>query len=191
MNLISGRRATRLLAAALLSATAALSAPALAHPVSAAPAAHAAAVHFAAPTIHRHEEIERAKAWLTADHGRPVPYTQDRDWNDGYRQDCSGYASMTLGLPKPGPNTVALKNEGWTRPIGMSELNQGDLIIKADSDSSKVRHVVIFDHWVNAGRTEYWAYEQAGGVGTRYTTHDYGLREGDGYHAAHPRNLAD
>jgi hypothetical protein len=97
---------------------------------------------------------------------------------------------MALELPKPGPNTVALKYNGWTTPIAMSALNQGDLIIKADSDSSKVRHVVIFDHWDDAGHTKYWAYEQAGGVGTQYAAHDYGLIAGVGYHAARPGNLA-
>ncbi|MEV5508773.1 hypothetical protein [Streptomyces orinoci] len=70
-------------------------------------------------------------------------------------QDCSGYSSMALKLPKPGPNAVALKNDDWTAPITMSALNQGDLVIKANSDSSMVRHVVIFDHWADAGHTKY------------------------------------
>ncbi|MER6030463.1 hypothetical protein [Streptomyces sp. NPDC001851] len=177
--------------AAALAATAAFGSLTLTGP------AHATAPHArttstsVAPSITRHDEIERAKTWLTADNGKPVPYSQERNWTDGYRQDCSGYASMALGLPKPGPNTIALKNDGWTTPIPMSALNQGDLIIKADSDSSRFRHVVIFDHWADADHTTYWAYEQAGGVSTQYTTHNYGLTAGDGYHAAHPTNLAD
>ncbi|MEJ8642221.1 hypothetical protein WKI68_13630 [Streptomyces sp. MS1.HAVA.3] len=76
----------------------------------------------AAPRISRAEVLARAKTWLTANNGRPVPYSQNKHWKDGYRQDCSGYVSMALGLAKPGPNTVALKNNGFTRRIAMSRL---------------------------------------------------------------------
>ncbi|MET8546798.1 DUF6158 family protein, partial [Kitasatospora sp. NPDC004799] len=31
---------------------------------------------------------------------------------------------------------------------------------------------------------------QAGSVGTRHTSHDYGLKSGDGYHAYRPVNLS-
>nr|WP_202523489.1 NlpC/P60 family protein [Kitasatospora sp. SID7827] len=140
----------------------------------------------AAPKISRDEEIRRAEVWLK----EKVPYSQEKTWKDGYRQDCSGFVSMTLGLPKPGPNTVALKNDGWTKPIKMSELRRGDLVIKANSSSSNERHVVIFDGWKD-GRNSYLAYEQAGHVGTRHTEHTYGLEKGDGYAAYRPVNLSD
>ncbi|MBP0451011.1 hypothetical protein J5Y04_15870 [Kitasatospora sp. RG8] len=143
-----------------------------------------------APKITRAEEIRRAKLWLTDNGGNAVPYSQTKHWKDGYRQDCSGYASMALKLPKSGPNTVALKNDGWTKPIKMSELRQGDLIIKANSDDPNHRHVVIFDKWEGDKRS-YLAYEQAGHVGTRHATHSYGLKSGDGYHAYRPVNLSD
>ncbi|MFF7995736.1 hypothetical protein ACFZDG_38945 [Kitasatospora xanthocidica] len=152
--------------------------------------AQAQDLRAAAPKITRAEEIRRATLWLTADAGKPVPYSQHKNWKDGYRQDCSGYASMALNLPKPAPNTVALKNDGWTKPIKMSELRQGDLVIKANSDDPNHRHVVIFDHW-DSGKHSYQAYEQAGHVGTRHTSHSYGLKDGDGYHAYRPVNLAD
>ncbi|WP_354644664.1 hypothetical protein [Kitasatospora camelliae] len=145
----------------------------------------------AAPKITRAEEIRRAKTWLTDNGGRGVPYSQKKVWKDGYRQDCSGYASMALKLPKSGPNTVSLKNDGWTKPIAMSALRQGDLVIKANSNDPNHRHVVIFDGWVDAKHTSYRSYEQAGKVGTRHTTHTYGLKSGDGYHAYRPVNLAD
>ncbi|MER5783160.1 hypothetical protein ABT104_15775 [Streptomyces mobaraensis] len=173
----------------------ALAAAALLGPVTLTGPTHATAPQAgaiaAAPAITRHDEIERARTWLVARGGKPVPYSRDLTWKDGFRQDCSGYASMALKLPQPGPNTVALANDGWTTPIAMPALGQGDLVIKADSGSARFRHVVIFDHWADAAHTKYWAYEQAGGTGTRYTTHDYGLSGGDGYHAAHPRNLTD
>ncbi|MFF3072747.1 hypothetical protein ACFVSN_05655 [Kitasatospora sp. NPDC057904] len=170
-------------AGAALLAALALTGPA----VAAAPTG----VTGAAPKISRSEEIARARTWLTADHGRPVPYDQNHDWTDGWREDCSGYVSMALKLPKAGPNTVGLKNDGWTKPIPMSELKQGDLVIKADSDSSKRRHVVIFDRWTDARHTAYESYEQAGGVGTRTHVHTYGLDAHDGYQAYHPVNLTD
>ncbi|MFB6893424.1 NlpC/P60 family protein [Kitasatospora sp. NPDC056327] len=144
----------------------------------------------AAPRITRAEEIRRARLWLTADNGKPVPYSQHRNWKDGYRQDCSGFVSMALGLPKPGANTVALKNKGWTRPIKMSELRRGDLVIKAGSNDPNHRHVVIFDKW-ESGKRSYLSYEQAGRVGTRHAKHAYGLKAGDGYRAYRPVNLTD
>ncbi|MET8546542.1 hypothetical protein ABZW03_38895 [Kitasatospora sp. NPDC004799] len=191
------------LAAAALLGSLTLSAPAVAATATApavaatatAPAGDTALVQeqdqrAGAPKITRAEEIRRAKVWLTANGGRPVPYSRQKVWKDGYRQDCSGYASMALGLPKSGPNTVKLKNGGWTKPIRMSELRQGDLVIKANSDDPRQRHVVIFDGW-NSGHTSYRSYEQAGSVGTRHTSHDYGLKSGDGYHAYRPVNLSD
>ncbi|WP_326587682.1 hypothetical protein [Streptomyces sp. NBC_01294] len=143
----------------------------------------------AAPRISRAEVLARAKTWLTANNGRPVPYSQNTYWKDGYRQDCSGYVSMVLGLAKPGPNTVALKNNGFTRRIAMSELAPGDLVIKADSSSADNRHVVIFDGWADSAHTVYKSYEQAGGVGTRWKQHSYGVNGRDGYHAYRPVNI--
>ncbi|MCG6494056.1 C40 family peptidase [Kitasatospora sp. A2-31] len=145
----------------------------------------------AAPRITRAEEIRRAKVWLTDNAGRAVPYSQKKTWKDGYRQDCSGYASMALKLPKSGPNTVSLKNDGWTKPIAMQDLRQGDLVIKANSNDPNHRHVVIFDGWADGKHASYWSYEQAGKVGTRRATHNYGLKSGDGYHAHRPVNLVD
>lgn len=189
MNLRSACCRPAVLAAGALLGSLALAGPAAG--AAPAPAPATARAEAAAPMIHRQDEIAAAKTWLTADNGHPVPYSQEHTWKDGYRQDCSGYVSMALRLPKPGPNTVELKNDGWTNPMPMSALNQGDLVIKANSDSSRIRHVVIFDHWADAGHTKYWAYEQAGGPGTRYALHDYGLAKDDGYHAARPKNLAD
>lgn len=183
------RRAVRLLATALLSAAAATAAPAVAaQPPAFAAADRTDAVTAAAPTVTRSEEIRRAATWLTADHGRPVPYSQSKTWQDGYRQDCSGYVSMALRLPAPGPNTVAL-DRSYTTPLRMADLRQGDLVVKSNSSSSRIRHVVIFDRWADAAHSSYWTYEQAGGAGTRHRQHSYGLRAGDGYHAAHPKNL--
>ena len=152
-----------------------------------APLAHA---DSSAPGITREQEIANAQAWLTANDGGPVPYSQTSDWSDGYRQDCSGYVSMALGLPADGPNTVELVNDGWVTPIAMSDLRQGDLVINIDGDS-RHRHVVIFDHWTDDSDQSYWAYEQAGGIGTEYDQESYGVSGGDDYQAYQPDNLTD
>ena len=165
-----------LLSTAAVASTATLAAP-----------AHAAS----ALGITREQEIQNASTWLTANNGGPVPYSQEHTWSDGYRQDCSGFASMALGPPAPGPNTVGLANDGWTTSETMSDLKQGDLVIHWQNDSSDLRHVVIFDHWTDDAHTAYYAYEQAGGVGTEYTTESYGVSGNDGYSAYHPVNLTD
>jgi hypothetical protein len=118
--------------------------------------------------------INRAKTWLTAVNGHQVPYSQT-DTFGGYRTDCSGYVSMALQLPKPGPNTVGLATSTYTTKFAKkANLRKGDLIIDANG-SSTTRHVVIFQSWANAGKTAYNAYEQRGGHGTDHSVRSYGL----------------
>lgn len=131
--------------------------------------------------------INRAKSWNPNTPQR-VPYSQTR-YRNGYRTDCSGYASMALGLPAPGPNTVALASSAYSRPIPMSELRMGDLVIDAIGDANN-RHVVIFEKWANAERTSYWAYEQRGGYGTDHRVLTYGIKAGSEYRAYRPKVLA-
>ncbi|MFI0785583.1 hypothetical protein ACH4Q6_08320 [Streptomyces lydicus] len=131
------------------------------------------------PGGSRQEMLNRAATWLTADNGSQVPYSQAKVWKDGYRQDCSGYASMALGLPTPGTNTVGLAtNRSITRPIALGELKPGDLLIDAAGDNNN-RHVVIFEKWNNEAHSSYTAYEQRGGHGTDHRTLTYGLPGGD------------
>jgi hypothetical protein len=117
--------------------------------------------------------ISRAKTWLTAIDGHQVPYSQTTTYQ-GYRTDCSGYASMALQLPKPGPNTVGLATSTYTKKITMAGLKQGDLIIDS-TGTADTRHVVIFDKWTSSAHTAYWAYEQAGGIGTEHDIESYGV----------------
>ncbi|MFJ3666951.1 hypothetical protein ACIPSE_10895 [Streptomyces sp. NPDC090106] len=141
-------------------------------------------------TGSRQRTLERAATWLTANGGRPVPYSQSAYWRDGYRQDCSGYASMALGLPTPGTNTVGLTNRNITRPISMGELQPGDLVIDAIGNSN-TRHVVIFERWTDDAHTSYLAYEQRGGPGTTHRTLTYGLNAGSEYRAHRPVQYGD
>ncbi|MFI1953467.1 hypothetical protein ACH437_16735 [Streptomyces xinghaiensis] len=132
----------------------------------------------------RQQTLQRAAVWLTAKNGRPVPYSQGAHWR-GYRQDCSGYASMALGLPTPGETTVGLASRRITRPIPMSELQPGDLVIDARGDRN-TRHVVIFEKWNDAAHRSYTAYEQRSPQGTSHRSLTYGLAAGSEYKAYRP-----
>lgn len=171
------------LAGASLLVTLAPAAGAAETPTAAAPSAHAQAADTTA-TISRATVIKRAKKWLTANNGSQVPYSQTKTWG-GYRQDCSGYVSMALKLPKPGPNTVGLTSSTYTKRIKMANLKKGDLIIDAKG-SSTTRHVVIFQKWANSKKSAYWAYEQRGGHGTDHRKLTYGLGS-DQYDAYRPK----
>ncbi|WP_181767360.1 hypothetical protein [Streptomyces albidus (ex Kaewkla and Franco 2022)] len=144
-----------------------------------------------ADAVTRAQMLERAGTWLTADNGAQVPYSQTAVWSDGYRQDCSGYVSMTLGLWKSGPNTVELAgNRDLTTPINLGDLKPGDLLIDADG-SNTTRHVVIFEGWTDDSHTAYSAFEQRGGHGTDHRVLDYGLDAGSEYKPYRPNNLTD
>jgi hypothetical protein len=141
----------------------------------------------AAATITRAKVIANAKTWHPHTAQR-VPYSQAKTHN-GYRTDCSGYASMALQLGKPGLNTVGLAKSSVTTRISMSALRQGDLVIDA-TGTSNTRHVVIFEKWANSAHTSYWEYEQRGSYGTDHRTRNYGLTSGSQYHAYRPKKIA-
>jgi hypothetical protein len=111
--------------------------------------------------------LARAATWLTAWQRGPVPYLSSNDpatWFDGYRRDCSGYASMALNLPGPGPDTAALAAR--STPVTKADLHAGDLLINPAPGSAG--HVVIFDRWTDTTMTSYLGYEQSGDGGTHH-----------------------
>jgi hypothetical protein len=111
--------------------------------------------------------LTRAATWLMAWGGGPVPYLSSADptmWFNGYRRDCSGYASMALGLPGPGLDTAGLA--AHSTPIQKTELRAGDLLI--NPGFGIVGHVVIFDRWTDATMSSYLGYEQSGDAGTHH-----------------------
>jgi hypothetical protein len=111
--------------------------------------------------------LARAATWLTGWNGGPVPYSMSTDpavWFGGYRRDCSGYASMALGLPGPGLTAGGLAAR--STPISKTALQPGDLLINPTSGGAG--HVVIFDHWTDATMNTYMAYEQSGDGGTHH-----------------------
>jgi cell wall-associated NlpC family hydrolase len=170
MRVLSARHVVA--AASVLVSWGLLSAPAIAE-TSQVASPQASVV---AAKVSRSQMLERAKVWLTANNGKQVPYDQTKTWQDGYRQDCSGYVSMAAALPGGinGPNTVALFNQ-YTVPINKEDMQPGDLFIDKIGNNN-TRHVVIFEKWVDSGHTSYMAYEQRGGYGTDHRKLTYGLK---------------
>ncbi|WP_369170964.1 peptidoglycan-binding protein [Streptomyces sp. R28] len=146
---------------------------------------------MATATLSPDTMINRARTWLTANNGAPVPYSMERTWKDGYRQDCSGYVSMALGLGKPGLNTVGLADSRvTTRLSSTSQLKKGDLLIDYSTTDGDFRHVVIFEKWADTSHSAYWAYEQRGTYGTTHRQLSYGIGS-DNYDPFRPVNLGD
>lgn len=169
---------------ALALAAAAVFTPVAAAPASAAPPARSTVV---APAITGAQVIARAETWHPHTAQR-IPYSQTA-YHDGYRTDCSGYASMALGLATPGPNTVGLASSSVSTPISLGALVTGDLIIDS-TGTSNTRHVVIFQQWTDSSHSAYWAYEQRGGYGTDHRVLTYGLSSGSEFHPYRPKVLS-
>ncbi|MEE1752360.1 peptidoglycan-binding protein [Streptomyces sp. SP18CS02] len=103
----------------------------------------------------RADIINRAKLWLSA----KVPYSMEKYWTDGYRQDCSGYVSMAWNLA--GNEWTGSLAEFGTR-ISRTELQPGDILLFHNPDDpTKGSHVTIFGGWTDYTHTHYIAYEQA------------------------------
>ncbi|MFF3836213.1 peptidoglycan-binding protein [Streptomyces sp. NPDC001930] len=102
----------------------------------------------------RAEIINRAKLWVSAQ----VPYSMEKYWSDGYRQDCSGYISMAWNL----------RNNEWTGSldrfadrIDRTELQPGDILLFHNpANPTRGSHVTIFGGWTDYTHTSYVAYEQ-------------------------------
>ncbi|MEE4490281.1 peptidoglycan-binding protein [Streptomyces sp. BE230] len=102
----------------------------------------------------RADIINRAKTWVAAQ----VPYSMEKYWSDGYRQDCSGYVSMAWNLPG-NEWTGSLATYG-TR-IAREDLQPGDILLFHNpADPGKGSHVTIFGGWTDYTHTHYTAYEQ-------------------------------
>ncbi|MFJ9029328.1 peptidoglycan-binding protein [Streptomyces sp. NPDC102274] len=102
----------------------------------------------------RADIINRAKRWVQSQ----VPYSMEKYWSDGYRQDCSGYVSMAWNL---------FDNE-WTGSlaefgvrISRDELEPGDMLLFHNpADPNKGSHVTLFGGWTDYTHSYYVAYEQ-------------------------------
>jgi hypothetical protein len=151
------------------------------------PVTSGAAARPPVKAISRRTVLARARTWHPGGPER-VPYDQSAS-HQGYRTDGSGYASMALGLPKPGPNSAALESS-YCRHIPSSQLRPGDLVIKS-SGGAGVREVVIFDRWTGRDRAAYWAYQQRRGYGTDHLVLRAGLASGSGHHGCRPYHVRE
>ncbi|WP_244375865.1 peptidoglycan-binding protein [Streptomyces ficellus] len=103
----------------------------------------------------RAEIINRAKRWVAA----KVPYSMEKYWTDGYRQDCSGFVSMAWDLT--GNEWTGSLARFGTR-LDRSDLEPGDILLFHNpADPNRGSHVTIFGGWTDYTRTSYTAYEQA------------------------------
>ncbi|OEJ39199.1 hypothetical protein AR457_22070 [Streptomyces agglomeratus] len=102
----------------------------------------------------RAEIINRAKRWLDA----KVPYSMEKYWSDGYRQDCSGYVSMAWNLDG---NEWTGSLAQYATAVERDELEPGDILLFHNpADPNKGSHVTIFGGWTDSTHTHYIAYEQ-------------------------------
>lgn len=99
----------------------------------------------------------------------------------GHRPDCSGYASMCLGLPTPGENTVTLLTKGIVHPIAWAELAPGDVVgALGPGTMGDVGHVMVVTA-VNHAAGVYDVMEQGGGYGPDHNTYRIGDGQGRGF----------
>lgn len=106
------------------------------------------------PKVTRAEIIERAERWVAA----KVPYSMEKYWSDGYRQDCSGYVSMAWKLPA---NEWTGSLHRYAEKIAWADLQPGDILLFHNpANPTKGSHVTIFGGWTDDRRTHYLAYEQ-------------------------------
>ncbi|MFI8963807.1 peptidoglycan-binding protein [Streptomyces sp. NPDC053493] len=102
----------------------------------------------------RAEIINRAKKWVASG----VPYSMERYWTDGYRQDCSGYISMAWNLRS---NEWTGSLDRFAERIDRTELQPGDILLFHNpANPTRGSHVTIFGGWTDYTHTAYIAYEQ-------------------------------
>ncbi|MFJ2934004.1 peptidoglycan-binding protein [Streptomyces sp. NPDC087219] len=102
----------------------------------------------------RAEIINRAKLWVAAQ----VPYSMEKYWSDGYRQDCSGYISMAWNLRS---NEWTGSLDRFAERVDRTELQPGDILLFHNpADPTRGSHVTIFGGWTDYTHTSYVAYEQ-------------------------------
>ncbi|MET9722951.1 peptidoglycan-binding protein [Streptomyces zaomyceticus] len=102
----------------------------------------------------RAEIINRAKLWVTAQ----VPYSMEKYWTDGYRQDCSGYISMAWNLRS---NEWTGSLDRFAERVDRTELQPGDILLFHNPDNpTRGSHVTLFGGWTDYTHTSYVAYEQ-------------------------------
>lgn len=139
-----------------------------------------------AAAITRSDVMKRATVWVKL----KVPYSQSRyatvagslvpasassPSSLGYRTDCSGFASMALGLKTSTGKPLSLDTGSMPArlvPIAKSQLLPGDIILrpktlKIDGKTVPYGHSVVFGGWTSSSKTAYWGlHESSSSKGT-------------------------
>lgn len=138
------------------------------------------ALSGAAFAVTREAALLRGEVWVA----KKVPYSQSRyaytsgslvsaSASDpsriGWRTDCSGFASMCLGLVRSDGTPLSLDTA--TLPsrltkITKTDLKPGDIILRPknlviDGKQVPYGHAVVFVRWVDAAKTTYIGYHQS------------------------------
>ncbi|KOG74219.1 membrane protein, partial [Streptomyces varsoviensis] len=114
----------------------------------------AMALTVSSRTITRAAILDRAQRWVN----QQVPYSMNRYWSDGYRQDCSGFVSMAWNL---GSNQWTGSLSQFGTRISKNQLQPGDILLFHNAANPGAgSHVTIFGGWTNSAHTQYVAYEQ-------------------------------
>ncbi|WP_331755795.1 VCBS repeat-containing protein [Streptomyces sp. NBC_01643] len=125
-----------------------------------------AAAATTAPQITRSEVIQRAKSWV----GIGLDYSWTGSYQ-GYRTDCSGYASMAWHLSSS-LTTDTFASNGVTQSISKGDLKPGDALLNDSSGANG--HIALFDKWIDSAHTSYMGYEFTGsGVHYREIPYPY------------------
>ncbi len=104
--------------------------------------------------IHRSEVISRGKAWLY-DH---VPYSQS-EYHEGYRTDCSGFASMVWRLKYGDGSPESLS----TRTLyQVCTVVPTSALLPGDAECDPGHHIFIFLRWNDAAHTQMVTLEESG-----------------------------
>jgi hypothetical protein len=111
--------------------------------------------------VSRSTILSRGQTWVDAH----VPYNQGATYG-GYREDCSGFVSMTWELSKPGLTTRTLGSV--SHRISKDDLAPGDVLLDA------AEHVVLFAGWADGSKSHYISMEETRpGEGTVKRTTPY------------------
>ena len=128
---------------------------------------------LSASSITRSEVISRANGWVN----KGLVYNWNTTYN-GYRTDCSGYASMAWKLATPGLDTTSFVPTGVASWLGSkNDLKPGDALLNDAAGASG--HIVIFDQWADSSHNSYVGYEFTG-TGVHHRTIPYPYFSGYG-----------
>ncbi|MDR3686401.1 MAG: cell wall-binding repeat-containing protein [Coriobacteriia bacterium] len=108
------------------------------------------------------------------ENGSPVPTSTPDPSIAGYRTDCSGFASLCWNLrdSKGRPYSESTSSFGAKGSkkyfqITKAQLVPGDMVLASAVWGAPGPHAIIFDGWVDAAQTQFWAMEQ-----TSSSSHD-------------------